>query len=89
MSFYAHTAELPDGSRDPEKRNWQPLSTHLRNVAELAGKFAIPLAGSVGMERPTGFSPDRVSIMGISMFQSAPTKSATLKNVVDFCSILK
>jgi CRISPR-associated endonuclease/helicase Cas3 len=40
MSFYAHTAELPDGSRDPCQRHWQPLKTHLRNVADLAEKFA-------------------------------------------------
>lgn len=34
MNFYAHTAD--DG------RQWQPLVTHLRNVAELSEKFAAP-----------------------------------------------
>lgn len=43
MSFYAHTAELPGGSRDLDKRHWQPLATHLRNVADLAKEFAAPL----------------------------------------------
>jgi CRISPR-associated endonuclease/helicase Cas3 len=41
--YYAHTAELPDGTRDPNKDHWQPLSTHLRNVATLAKRFAMPL----------------------------------------------
>ncbi len=43
MTYYAHTAELPDGSRDRNEGHWQPLATHLRKVAELAGKFAGPL----------------------------------------------
>jgi HD-GYP domain-containing protein (c-di-GMP phosphodiesterase class II) len=42
MAFYAHTVELPDGSHAPES-GWQPLATHLRNVANLAKKFASPL----------------------------------------------
>lgn len=42
MAFYAHTAELPDGSPAPEN-GWQPLATHLRNVANLAKQFASPL----------------------------------------------
>jgi len=42
MAFYAHTAELPDGSHAPENE-WQPLATHLRNVANLAKQFASPL----------------------------------------------
>ena len=40
--YYAHTAEDERGDRLPEDR-WQPLATHLRNVADLARKFAIPL----------------------------------------------
>ena len=42
MNFYAHTAKLPDGSRDPDQRHWQPLATHLRNFADLARLFAEP-----------------------------------------------
>ncbi|HRY51776.1 MAG TPA: hypothetical protein P5186_27370 [Candidatus Paceibacterota bacterium] len=41
--FYAHTAELPDGTRDPDPDHWQRLSEHLCNVAALAKKFAEPL----------------------------------------------
>jgi len=41
MNFYAHTAELPDGGHADE-RHWQPLCTHLRNVAALAATFAAP-----------------------------------------------
>jgi CRISPR-associated endonuclease/helicase Cas3 len=43
MNFYAHTAERPDGSPDPDQNHWQPLAEHLRNVAHLAKKFATPL----------------------------------------------
>ena len=47
MAFYAHTAELPDGSHAPEN-GWQPLATHLQNVAARAEEFAKPL----------GFAPE-------------------------------
>jgi hypothetical protein len=47
MPCYAHTATKPDGSPDPDPSHWQPLSEHLRNVAELAGGFAVPF-GSAG-----------------------------------------
>lgn len=43
MTCYAHTAELPDGRRDPDQTKWQPLADHLRNVANLAKAFAAPL----------------------------------------------
>ena len=46
MPFYAHTANLPDGSRDPDESHWQPLALHLRNVAELAATFAAPFDAS-------------------------------------------
>jgi CRISPR-associated endonuclease/helicase Cas3 len=41
--YYAHTAEKADGTRDDNQTRWQPLATHLRNVAELAAKFAAPM----------------------------------------------
>lgn len=45
--FYAHTAEKPDGTREPESSGkWQLLADHLRNVAELAAKFAAPFNAS-------------------------------------------
>ena len=40
--YYAHTATLPDGASDPNTERWQLLSDHLRNVADLAEKFAAP-----------------------------------------------
>ena len=43
MNYYAHTAETATGERDPNKSRWQPLSDHLRNVAERARGFAEPL----------------------------------------------
>ena len=35
MPYYAHS--FPD---DPQRRHWQPLAEHLRNVANLAKSFA-------------------------------------------------
>ena len=43
MIYYAHTAEDPEGKRLPESSGkWQPLRTHLKNVANLAAQFAAP-----------------------------------------------
>jgi CRISPR-associated endonuclease/helicase Cas3 len=45
--YYAHTAEDADGNRLPESSGqWQPLADHLRNVADLAAKFAAPFGAS-------------------------------------------
>lgn len=42
-AFYAHTAEDANGKRLPESSGkWQLLADHLRNVANLAAKFAKP-----------------------------------------------
>ena len=46
MIYYAHTATRPDGSPDPDESKWQPLRTHLENVANLAATFAAPFAAS-------------------------------------------
>lgn len=43
VKYYAHTAVNSDGKPDPNPANWQLLFTHLRNVAELAKRFAEPL----------------------------------------------
>ncbi|SRR6266581_2391323 len=50
MKFYAHTATPPDGKPDPDQGHWQLLSTHLRNVAQLAKQFAAPLRLSAEAE---------------------------------------
>ncbi len=46
MIYYAHTADRPDGTRDPNVTRWQPLSDHLRNVANLAARFAAAFGAS-------------------------------------------
>ena len=47
LSYYAHTEEDPEGNRLPESSGkWQPLATHLRNVANLAATFAAPFNAS-------------------------------------------
>lgn len=45
MVVYAHTAEDKNGKRLPKSR-WQLLKDHLRNVSELAAKFAAPFGAS-------------------------------------------
>ena len=42
MTYYAHTAETETGERLGQE-HWQPLSEHLRNVADKAGKSVGPL----------------------------------------------
>src|SRR5206468_844089 len=48
--YFAHTATLPDGTPDSGEGHWQLLSTHLRNVAQLAKQFATPLGPSAQAE---------------------------------------
>ena len=43
MNYYAHTVETATGEPLSQER-WQPLSEHLRNVADKAREFAEPLA---------------------------------------------
>jgi CRISPR-associated endonuclease/helicase Cas3 len=43
VNYYAHTAVRSDGTPERDTANWQLLSTHLRNVADLAQRFAEPL----------------------------------------------
>ena len=43
VNYYAHTAVRSDGTPERDTANWQLLSTHLGNVAELAKRFAAPL----------------------------------------------
>ncbi|MEI6278833.1 MAG: CRISPR-associated helicase Cas3' [Verrucomicrobiae bacterium] len=45
MTFYAHTAEDDTGNRLPDT-DWQLLADHLRNVSELAARFAAPFGAS-------------------------------------------
>ena len=42
MNYYAHTAETDAGER-VNQEHWQPLSVHLKNVADRAREFAEPL----------------------------------------------
>lgn len=50
MNYYAHTASSPDGAPDSNQAPWQLLSTHLRNVADLAKQFAAPFGLSAEAE---------------------------------------
>jgi CRISPR-associated endonuclease/helicase Cas3 len=51
MITYAHTAEDSEGRRLPESSGkWQPLADHLRNVADLAEKFAAPMGPQAAAE---------------------------------------
>ena len=44
MIYYAHTAEDQEGRALPAcSGRWQPLATHLQNVANRARKFAAPI----------------------------------------------
>ncbi len=42
MNYYAHTAETAMRERDSDRSRWQPLSEHLRNVADKAREFGEP-----------------------------------------------
>jgi CRISPR-associated endonuclease/helicase Cas3 len=58
MTYYAHTAGVENGARlPPESGQWQPLAEHLRNVAELAARFAAPF-GAAGEARLAGLLHD-------------------------------
>lgn len=59
MEYYAHTAVRADGKLERDTAKWQLLSTHLRNVSELAKRFAEPLglgaeAGLAGLLHDLG-----------------------------------
>ncbi|MDP2137903.1 MAG: hypothetical protein Q8J74_08615 [Candidatus Didemnitutus sp.] len=57
MPFYAHTAEDANGQPLPESSGqWQPLADHLKNVADLAARFAAPF-GASDEARLAGFLP--------------------------------
>lgn len=58
MNFYAHTAELPDGACDDDERHWQPLSSHLRNVAALAENLAVRFS-QIGRKEKAGWTLTR------------------------------
>jgi hypothetical protein len=43
VNYYVHTSEDEHGTPLPESSGkWQPLKVHLRNVADLARRFAAP-----------------------------------------------
>ena len=91
MNYYAHTAVRPDGKPDPNPANWQLLSTHLRNVAGLAKRFADPLGLAVeawlaGLLHDLGKYAERfqarlrnAAIRGINHWAAGARKAADLK----------
>lgn len=53
MTYYAHTAEDADGRPlPPESGKWQLLADHLRNVADLAEKFAALMGSEARLRDP-------------------------------------
>lgn len=91
MDYYAHTATRADGSPDPDTRNWQSLRNHLRNVADLAKRFATPLGMSdeaelAGLLHDLGKYAQRFqarlqdnSIHGINHWAAGATQAAALR----------
>ncbi|HEY1717653.1 MAG TPA: CRISPR-associated endonuclease Cas3'' [Verrucomicrobiae bacterium] len=91
MNYYAHTATLPDGKPDPNLERWQFLADHLRNVGDLAEKFAAPLnlvgeAKLAGLLHDLGKYTNRFqarlknpAIHGINHWAAGARKAAELK----------
>jgi len=48
--YYAHTKNGSDGKTTAPRSEWQPLEEHLKNTAELAGKFAEDFSSSAFAE---------------------------------------
>ena len=64
MTFYAHTAEDEKGNRLPEESGkWQRLDVHLRNVADLAAKFAAPFGAIKETLLPPAITPQQASLI--------------------------
>ena len=90
-NYYAHTAATADGANDSNQERWQLLSTHLRNVANLAKAFAEPFgfaaeAEIAGLLHDLGKYSDRFqarlrnpSIHGINHWAAGATSAAELK----------
>ncbi len=90
MTYYAHTAKDEEGN-DLGEEAWQPLSTHLRNVATLAREFARPLeieieAELAGLLHDLGKYAQRFqarlhdnSIHGINHWAAGATRAAELR----------
>jgi CRISPR-associated endonuclease/helicase Cas3 len=91
VKYYAHTATLPDGANDPNLDRWQLLSAHLRNVADLAEKFAATFnlaeeAKLAGLLHDLGKYADRFqarlrnpAIHGINHWAAGTAHAAKLK----------
>ena len=92
VKFYAHTADGENGEALPESTGkWQPLATHLRNVANLAKQFASPLglpaeAELAGLLHDLGKYAARFqarlhnpAIHGINHWAAGTAHAATLK----------
>lgn len=69
--YYAHTAETPEGQRLPETSGlWQPLGDHLRNVSDLAARFAAPMGPAAEAEKKAAAS---VAAAAIGTYLLNPT----------------
>lgn len=93
MTFYAHTANDESGKPLPESSGkWQRLNHHLRNVANLAEKFAEPMgfgdeAHLAGMLHDLGKYTERFqqrlrnpNIHGINHWAAGTAQAAAMKS---------
>jgi len=96
-AFYAHTAEDENGNPLPESSGkWQPLATHLRNVAALARQFAEPMglaaeAEAAGLLHDLGKYSKRFqmrlsnkSIHGVNHWTAGARKAAEFKALLEY-----
>jgi len=100
MKYYAHTATGDDGKPLAESSGkWQPLATHLTNVADLASRFAKPFnledeARLAGLLHDLGKYADKFqarlhnpAIHGINHWAAGSAQAAKMKaSAVAFAS---
>jgi CRISPR-associated endonuclease/helicase Cas3 len=85
LIYYAHTADDAAGNRLPES-DWQPLRTHLENVAKLAAEFGAPFGASAeaqlaGLLHDPGKYRDEFQSYNILLQQGAVIENEQKKSI--------